>query len=436
MSMFSGGAWFGWPAPLLPQLLGRDSPVPMNPDEASWMVSSIELGTIVAFLCSYVSDHYGRKFSILLCVPVLFISVFLTVFVRTITALFIARSLQGAAICFPYTVLPLYLGEIASVEARGRVTSFFHIFWGLGCLFPYCVGPFLSYDNLTYATFGTTLLFALCFIWQPESPYYYAINGNETEMRKTLLRLRDSPSEEALRKELEEIQLEVKKALEIKASWRDVIATPADRKALLLLVIVGIISFLSGQNAILTYTTDTFYRIGNDFLSPDLIMLGVGIVAFVGSIFSIVFSDRYGRRFLLFVSSIGCMISLFVASGYFYLQLDMKYDVTSFSWVAPIAIMSYNLFVTAGMHPVCVTYTSELFSTKTRGVASSINNISLAFCSFLVMKVYEPVTSIMGLYFIYLCFAMVCLIGTFLFYFMMPETKGKTFLQIRQILEK
>lgn len=431
-----GGAWFGWPAPLLPRLLGPDSPVVMSPEEASWMVSIIELGTVVAFFCSYVSDRYGRKFSILLSVPIIFVTLILTVFVKTITALCVARMLQGAAICFPYTVLPLYLGEIASPEARGRVTSFFHIFWGLGCLFPYCVGPFLSYDTFTYVTFGTTVLFALCFFWQPESPYYYAIRGKELEMKKALIRLRDSPTEEELRKELEEIQLEVKKGLEVKASWRDVIATPADRKALLLLIIVGIISFLSGQNAILTYTTDTFYRIGNDFLSPDAIMLGVGTVAFVGSIFSILFSDMYGRRFLLFVSSIGCMISLFVASGYFYLQLNIKYDVTSFSWVAPVAIMSYNFFVTAGMHPVCVTYTSELFSTKTRGAASSINNISLAFCSFLVMKMYEPVTSAMGIYFIYLCFAIVCLIGTFLFYFMMPETKGKTFLEIREILEK
>uniref|UniRef100_A0A1B6JZP7 Major facilitator superfamily (MFS) profile domain-containing protein n=1 Tax=Homalodisca liturata TaxID=320908 RepID=A0A1B6JZP7_9HEMI len=436
-SIIASGAWFCWPAPLLPRLLDQDSPVPMTPEEASWMVCFIEVGTLISpFPATLMADHLGRKRSMLLCTPLFVFSVALIFFIRTLWSLCLARFIQGLAMGIPYTVLPLYLGEIASSEARGAISSFFGIAWSLGCLFPYCVGPYLSYNSLTYATFLLNIMFVVCFIWQPESPYFYALKNTPNKVADMLVRLRDSTSKDLTQKEVEEIQLEVRKSSEEKASWKDVIATPTDRKALFLIFIVGVVSFLSGQNAILTYSTDTFSKFSNNFIPPDFITIAIGIVTLIGSLFSVVTSDILGRRFLLLMSSITCAISLLIASGYFYLDSNTSIDVSSYSWVAPVAIMAFNLFITAGMHPVCVMYTSELFPTKTRGIASCISSMNLTFFSLLVLKFYESISIAMGIYFTYLCYALVCFIGVFLFYFMMPETKGKTFLEIREALVK
>lgn len=438
MSVFTAGVWFVWVTPLLPLLLGPDSPVPMTEEDASWMVASIELGCIISpFPATYFADRFGRKLSIFLCAPIFTISFLLTIFVKKFFYLCVARMLQGIALCIPYTVLPMYLGEIASVDVRGTVTSFFYIFWGLGCLFPFCVGPLLSYDSFTYISFGTTVLFVLCFIWQPESPYFYAMKENTEGLQKSLKRLRDSPTEESIKKEQEEIQHEVKKSLEEKATWYDLIATPADRKALFLIVITGSISFFSGQKAILSYSTDTFTRLGyTSYPSPDTITLGIGIVAFFGSSFSTFTSDKYGRRFLLIFSSVGCIISLATASAFFYIQTKTNIDVSSFMWVSPLAVMMYNLFVTAGLFPVCITYSSELFPTKTRGLAASICNTNYSFSAFIVLKTYFTVSQAMGgIYFIYLCYSVICVIGLVIFLLFAPETKGKTFLEIRKTLE-
>ncbi|KAG8288199.1 hypothetical protein J6590_020963 [Homalodisca vitripennis] len=436
-SIIASGAWFCWPAPLLPRLLDQDSPVPMTPEEASWMVCFIEVGTLISpFPATLMADYLGRKHSMLLCTPLFVVSVALIIYIRTLWSLCLARFIQGLAMGIPYTVLPLYLGEIASSDSRGTVSSFFIIAWSLGCLFPYSIGPYLSYNSLTYATFLLNIIFVVCFIWQPESPYFYALKNKSNKVTDMLVRLRDSTSNDLTQKEVEEIQLEVRKSSEEKASWKDVIATPNDRKALFLIFIVGVVSFLSGQNAILTYSTDTFSKFSNNFIPPEFITIAIGIVTLIGSLFSVVTSDILGRRFLLLMSSITCAISLFIASSYFYLDSNTSFDVSSCSWVAPVAIMAFNLFITAGMHPVCVMYTSELFPTKTRGIASCISSMNLTFFSILVLKFYESISVVMGIYFTYLCYALVCFIGTFLFYFMMPETKGKTFLEIREALVK
>lgn len=436
LSLTASGAWFCWTAPLLPRLLAPDSPVPMNSEEASWMVSCIELGNLISpFPATFFSDHFGRKLCILMSVPFFFVSSILVIYVKTVLSLCLARTIQGFAMGIPYTILPLYLGEIASPATRGRVMSFFHIAWGFGCLLPYCVGPLLSYYSLTYFCLILTLVFLMCFIWQPESPYYLAIKEDAEETEKVLVHLRNLPSANiSIQNELADIQLEVKKSFQVKASWSDLIATSADRRALTLIFVVGTVSFLSGQNAILTYTTETFSDYFENPSLSGLVSIGVGFAALTGSIFSIFTSDQFGRRFLLLFSSIGCTFSLLSTSVYFYLHSNTNLDLTAYSWVAPVAVMGYNWFVTAGMHPVCVMYTSELFHTKTRGLASGVSSINLTFCSFIVLKFYLSVSAALGFYFIYLCYALVCLIGTILFYFFMPETKGKTFLEIRECL--
>lgn len=398
------------------------------------MVSCIEIGNLVSpFPATFFSDRFGRKLCILMCVPFLIISGILVVCIETVLSLSLARVIQGFAMGFPFTILPLYLGEIASPATRGTVMSFFHIAWGFGCLLPYCVGPFLSYCTLTYFCMILTVVFFVCFAWQPETPYYFAMRKDPQQIENVLVYLRNLPSSSILvQNEISEIQLEVKKSFEEKASWGDLFATPADRRSLVLIFIVGTVSFLSGQNAILTYTTETFSNYSKNSSFSDIVSIGVGAAALTGSIFSIFTSDRFGRRFLLLFSSVGCMFCLSFVSVYFYLYNNTNIDLKAYTWVAPLAVMGYNWFVTAGMHPVCVMYTSELFHTKTRGLASGFSSINLTLCSFIVLKFYESAVQAFGVYFIYLCYAMVCLIGTVLFYFLMPETKGKTFLEIRE----
>lgn len=45
--MLSVAAAFGWTSPTLPKLLADDSPIPITPDESSWIASIVLLASIV-----------------------------------------------------------------------------------------------------------------------------------------------------------------------------------------------------------------------------------------------------------------------------------------------------------------------------------------------------------------------------------------------------
>ncbi|NEU35740.1 sugar porter family MFS transporter, partial [bacterium LRH843] len=70
--------------------------------------------------------------------------------VKSAYTFYIARLLQGYAVSVVFTVCPMYLSEIASVEARGRITALVQVMWYLGILLQFCTGSYLSYEVNAY----------------------------------------------------------------------------------------------------------------------------------------------------------------------------------------------------------------------------------------------------------------------------------------------
>lgn len=55
--LFAAAVAFGWNSPSLPKLFQDDSPVVITPDESSWIVSLMKIGTIIApFPAAWMMD--------------------------------------------------------------------------------------------------------------------------------------------------------------------------------------------------------------------------------------------------------------------------------------------------------------------------------------------------------------------------------------------
>lgn len=80
--------------------------------------------------------------------------------------------LQGFGMGITYTVLPLYLAEIAQPRIRGAISTFFEGMWCLGILLEYCLGPYVSYNSLAILSLLVPLVFLATFTFMPESPYF------------------------------------------------------------------------------------------------------------------------------------------------------------------------------------------------------------------------------------------------------------------------
>lgn len=69
-------------------------------------------------------------------------------------------------------LLPLYVGEIASKEIRGRLLSLYQIILSLGESFVFAVGHFASFTILNIICVTIPLIYFLAFLRLPESPVF------------------------------------------------------------------------------------------------------------------------------------------------------------------------------------------------------------------------------------------------------------------------
>ncbi|KAG8298501.1 hypothetical protein J6590_013678 [Homalodisca vitripennis] len=403
----------------------------MTPEESSLAISISEIpGLIVPVPIGFLANYIGRKPVLLASGPLFIISWLMIVLWPSMAMLMAARIIQGIAVSLAFTAAPVYLGEIASDSFRGNITSIFFNCWWLGYLLEYAVGPYLSFFPYTYFTLALNVPFLILFVWQPDSPYYYMMQGNEKKALESLQWFRDSTPEK-LQEELERIKLSVEDLKKTPSMW-DIVATPEDRKALLLLMLMTAIRLLSGAGSLLVYATDIFDRTPNFFISPDNATIVLGSVMLIGGCLSSFTSDSLGRRPLLMISCVGSFICQLCTGIYFYLLFYTSWDVSDYSWIAVVLIILYSGLCSFGMFPVSAAYTSELFTSNTRGIAASLTTINANGVSFIALVAYQPTTDFLGLYANFIIYAAIVFVGGIYFYFAAPETKGKSFLEIRR----
>ncbi|KAG8273401.1 hypothetical protein J6590_021361 [Homalodisca vitripennis] len=181
------GTSYGWINPLLVRLLSPASDLPMTPDQSSWVVALIELGDLFSPLpAALLVDAWGRKPLLLSTAPMYIISWILVLTTRSVPVLYFVRILQGFGMGIVYTVLPMYLAEISQPKIRGAISTFFEGMWCLGILLEYCLGPFLSYQGLSWASLAVPVAFLATFLLMPESPYFLVMVDRPAEASRKL----------------------------------------------------------------------------------------------------------------------------------------------------------------------------------------------------------------------------------------------------------
>jgi len=97
----------------------------------------------------------------------------------------------------------------------------------LGILIEYVIGPFLSVRNLALISLAGPCIFAVTFIWLPESPYYLMRCNAKQKAINSLIQLR---GKEDVYKEADRIEQSVKTDLANEAGFRELLFVPGNRK--------------------------------------------------------------------------------------------------------------------------------------------------------------------------------------------------------------
>lgn len=430
------GTSMGWPSPVLAKLASGQLTMLASNEQQSWMIALLELGNLLSPIpFGLLVDVLGRKPCLLMTGPLYIVSWLMVLFSKRIGVLYWVRLLQGACMGIITTVAPIYIGEIAGDGIRGALSTFFNGMLNAGILYVYCIGPLVSYDNLTYFSMVVPCLFLATCLWIPESPYYYVLKNDDKKALESLTWLQGDVESNIVTGELMHIKAEVKNDLRNKGSMSDLFGSRCSRKAFLIVQIVAAADVLSGMTTVLAYASSTFAHADTKHtLSPDQFTMLLGVLIFCTTFITGYLVDKLGRRPLLLFSCFGCGAFELITGLYYYNRWT---DVGSLgAWIPFTAIGSFAVIYSIGLGPLLPTLQGEMFPSNIRGLASAFTSVTLTVISFVGLKMYQVITDRWGIHINYFMYGSGCLVSFLLIYKFLPETKGKTFSEIQNEIMK
>lgn len=378
----------------------------------------------------------------LLVTGVLFVVTWLlAVAAATPSLLYAARFLAGVGKGVAFTVVPIYLGEIASTPIRGALSTVFAGMLWAGTVFEYTVGPLVSYNTLLVISCTMPAVFLVTFYFVPESPYYLVMRHKHDDARKSLEWLRGGDTSRVescaddcpIGQELKEMNKGVSRDMEYRGSFSDLSSSASNRRATLIVVVVSMFQRTCGISPLLAYSSTTLPESAGP-IGPDVIVLIFGFILTFSNFIATPLVDSLGRKPLLIFSGAVCSISTSVSGIFYYLQDRSSVNTEAFVWVPYGCLCLFGLSHSVGIGVVPHTLLAELYPQNVKRHAAATASITLALASFALNKVYSAVQTSVGVHVMFAFFAFNGLACALFSHFIVFETKGKTFADIQTIL--
>jgi sugar porter (SP) family MFS transporter len=343
---------------------------------------------------------------------------------QTSTQLIIARLVLGIAVGTASFVAPMYISELAPKKIRGGVTSFNQLMVVSGIMVAYIVNWALkdTANNWRWMLgLGALpgLVLAIGMFFQPYSPRWLVENDREDEALEVLKRARDS--EDEAKEELAEIKEAAKDERGVRDIWK-----PDVRPLVVVGLVLAFAQQLIGVNTVIYYAPTILKFTGLGSGSAITQALSVGITNVIFTIIAVLILDKVGRRPLLTIGTIGCILSL-VVLGVFFASSSLQHSA---SWIALVCLIVYIASFAIGLGPVFWLMISEIFPLSVRSPAMSVSTVGNWTSNFLVSSFFLSLTTAItkqGTFWLYAFFGVLALI---FFFARVPETKDRSLEEI------
>ncbi|KAL3747498.1 hypothetical protein ACJRO7_016309 [Eucalyptus globulus] len=420
--------------------------------QEQFLVGILNVCSLVGSLASgKTSDLIGRRYTIVLAASTFLIGALLMGFAPSYAFLMAGRVVAGVGVGYSLMIAPLYTAEIAPASVRGMLTSLPEFFIVAGILLGYICNYALAGlpEGLNWRIMLGLAAFPAIglgssIIFMPESPRWLVMKGRIEEAKRVLVKTSSDEGEAESR--LQEITQAAQDDADLAASkgwtgqgvWREFLRpSPGLRRILITAIGINFFMQASGNDAVIYYTPEVFRAAGihnKKKLFGINVIMGCSKAAFV--MVSALFLDRFGRRPLLLLGSVGMAFSL-AALGVGSKFLDHSSGSKPL-WaivVSIVAVCADVSFFSIGLGPITWVYSSEVFPLRLRAqgtaLAISVNRLMSGAVSMSFLSISHRIT-FAGMFFV-LCGVMV--LGSLFFYFFLPETKGRTLEEIGALFE-
>nr|XP_014085686.1 facilitated trehalose transporter Tret1 [Bactrocera oleae] len=428
------GATIGWSAPVQDEFTSEnDYGITFSTKEYAWTGSLMTLGA--AFVCFPVGvliTTIEPKWTMMLMVILFEIGWSLMIFAQNQMMIFAARFLTGMAGGSFCVCAPMYCTAISQKEVRGIIGSFFQLLITNGVLFAFVFGAFTKAFLLSIICSIPPLVFAVVFIFCPDSPIFLIKKERMEAAQKSMEWLRGKDYDFSA--EFNEMKADNAKLKENSGNLGKALSRKVTLKALGLSISLMILQQFSGINAVIFYSTSIFKSTAGD-LDPRYSTIIIGVMLVAATVVSLFIIDRYGRIPLLLLSSVFQVISIACLSVYFFMKEKDEKSVEGLGWLPLLSICIYILMFSVGFGPVPWVFMAEVFTEDVKGIAGSISATTNWLCAFIVTQVFPILNESIGGGACFAIFAIISFVGGIYIYFCVLETKGKTFAEIQAELE-
>ncbi|XP_048208026.1 solute carrier family 2, facilitated glucose transporter member 7 [Perognathus longimembris pacificus] len=389
------------------------------------------LGSLIAGL---LVDRCGRKGTLLInnvfaIVPAILMGV--SKVARAFELIIFSRVLVGVCAGITYSALPMYLGELAPRDLRGALGIMTEVFAITGIFLAQIfslqviLGNATGWPVLLALTGVPALVQLLTLPFFPESPRYTLIQkGDEEAARRALGRLRGRRAD--LEAEVEDMRAEARaECAGGRLSVLRLLAYRPLRWQLLSVVVLMAGQQLSGVNAI-NYYADTIYTAaGVEATHSQYVTVGAGAVNIAMTLVSAGIVERVGRRLLLLVGYGICACACLVLTA----SLLFQDTVPQLAYLGIICVFTYISGHSIGPSPIPAVVRTEIFLQSSRRAAFTVDGAVHWSTNFLVGLLFPSMQAAIGAY-SFIVFAGLCLLTAVYVYVVIPETKGRTFVEI------
>lgn len=382
-------------------------------------------GTVIGAIFGGIpTTKYGRKNTLIGIGILFFISALGSALTNDPYTFSFFRFIGGLGVGASTIAAPAYISEIAPSKKRGRLVALYQLSIVIGILV-----ALLS--NYLLRNFGEhawrwmlgveaipAFIYGLFILFVPKSPRWLILKGRIDEATMILKKI--SPNID--------INSFITPVSKEDATHSENIFLKKYRTPLLLVFFIAFFNQLSGINAILYYAPRIFEEAGLGKSSALLSSVGIGFINVIFTLVGMALIDRFGRKQLMYIGSLGYVLSLtMVALSFFIGWEGLAVPLFLFVFIASHAL---------GQGTVIWVFIAELFPTHLRAsgqaFGSSVHWVLAAFIPSLVPFLFSTIGS--GLVF---SFFAIMMLGQLLWVrIKMPETKGASLEEISKKLNR
>ncbi|XP_065217377.1 facilitated trehalose transporter Tret1-like [Planococcus citri] len=426
----------GWLGPMIKIFLeDPNSEIKATEEECSWIASMPGFGRIFGpFFSILLLDVLGRKVMIQITAAI-FAALWLPIlFTRSVGILCISFFFCGLGIGICNGLTAVYIGENCSPKIRGilcsaSVTSFY-----LAVLMQYTIAGYLSYSTL--ATVNFILAFCgliSCIFLTVETAQFLMLKGRFDKAESNMMWLRGTENKHDIITDFENIKANVASEKLKKTSYRELFFAPANFKSLIIVLTLNMAHAATGNIALFTYISVLFPE--NAHFTSNQVTVYYGISQMTFCLLASFVIEKVNRRSLTLFAFSLFLVCHSVSAYFFYDAANSESPSKYGFWIIFTMVCLFCGF-SAVLDSVVHMIRGELFPQSIKPIGSGLAIATHSLAQFFTVKIFLMIKSQYGIYMNFVGYAVGSVAAFWFTYFFLPETRGKTLIEIQKSLEK